>query len=273
MEKTLLSPLFDPETVAVFGASQSSGGVGARVYANIIAAGFKGDVIPINPKYAEIDGAPCYPTLADAGPKPADRMFDWVEIPGGPAVVGRNDEKVDVQGFQLSKHSVTNEQFLEFVQSTDYEIEGGWRPPAEGVFLDRERGREPVVNVSFFDAKAFCEWAGCRLPNEHEWEKAARGPDGEANSSKAEFQPEGLIADHGHIVPVDQDNQTSPYGTKGMIGNVLEWVDGVTERRPGSVLLKGGAWSNGGFKPFTAERHSTDAPNSSYGGFGFRVAR
>ena len=67
MEKTLLSPLFDPETVAVFGASQSSGGVGARVYANIIAAGFKGDVIPINPKYAEIDGTPCYPTLADAG--------------------------------------------------------------------------------------------------------------------------------------------------------------------------------------------------------------
>lgn len=213
-------------------------------------------------------------TLAvENGPKPADKMFDWVEVPAGEAVVGRDNKSVHLDSFQLSKTPVTNDQFLEFVQSTEYEVEGGWRPPDEGAFLDRKRGREPVVNVSFFDAKAFCEWAGCRLPSEQEWEKAARGPDGEANSSKQEFQPEGLIADHGHIVAVDQEKHESPYGVQGMVGNVLEWVEGTSERRPGSVLLKGGAWSNGGFKPFTAERHSTDAPNSSYGGFGFRVAR
>lgn len=210
---------------------------------------------------------------AQDGPKPADSMFEWVKIPAGEAVVGRNDEKVALDEFELSKKPVTNDQFLEFVRATDYEVEGGWRSPSEGAFLDRKRGREPVVNVSFFDAKAFCEWAGCRLPDENEWEKAARGTDGKANSSKADFQPDQIIADHGIIETVDADSHESPFGVQGMIGNALEWVEGTTERRPGSVLLKGGAWSNGGFKPFTAERHSTDAPNSSYGGFGFRVAR
>ncbi len=205
--------------------------------------------------------------------RPADRMFDWVDIPGGEATVGRSDEKIRIEDFQLSKHPVTNSQFLEFVQDTGYQVEGGWRAPREGAYLEAEQSREPVVNISFFDAKAFCEWAGCRLPDENEWEKAARGPEGTTFSSSDDFQPDLLIADHGRIEAVDQALNVSPYGVNGMIGNVLEWVEGSSERRPGSVLLKGGAWSNGGFKPFTAERHSTDLPNSSYGGFGFRVAR
>ena len=205
--------------------------------------------------------------------KPADRMFDWVEVGAGKAVLGRNDEEQHVDTFKISKKPVTNNQFLEFVQATDYKPEGGWRAPQAGVYMDQDQGREPVVNVSFFDAKAFCEWAGCRLPDENEWEKAARGAEGEQFSSKNDFQPDMIIADHGRIETIDEAKNVSPYGAEGMLGNVLEWVEGVSHRRPGSVLLKGGAWSNGGFKPFTAERHTTDLPNSSYGGFGFRVAR
>jgi hypothetical protein len=79
------------------------------------------------------------------------------------------------------------------------------------------------------------------------------------------------VADSGLIETVDKATVDSPYGARGVIGNVLEWMKGTSERRPGSVLLKGGAWSNGGTKPFTPECHSTDLPNSSYGGFGFRV--
>ncbi len=210
-------------------------------------------------------------TLAEEGKKPADSMFEWVEIPEGKALVGRDRREVHLDAFEVSKHPVTNDQFLDFVKATEYEIEGGWRPPEGDAYQDKETANEPVVNVSQHDARAFCEWAGCRLPEEAEWEKAARGDDGKTFSLP--FVTSLLVADSGVIEPVESVKETSPYGVKGMIGNVLEWVEGSTERRPGSVLLKGGAWSNGGPKPFTPERHSTDLPNSSYGGFGFRVAR
>lgn len=64
-----LSQLFDPQTVAVFGASEKSDSVGAKVFANITAAGFTGEIVPINPKYNDVGGHPCFATLADAGAK------------------------------------------------------------------------------------------------------------------------------------------------------------------------------------------------------------
>lgn len=221
---------------------------------------------------AVLEAAQATPKTEQTGPKPADRMFEWVEIPAGKTRVGRDGEEVDLKAFEMSKHPVTNQQYLEFVQATGHESEGGWSAPSAGAYPVEEVANQPVVNISFFDAKAFCEWAGCRLPEESEWEKAARGP-GQQNSGPEEFQPEQIIADHGRIEPVHVAQNESGYGVQGLIGNVLEWVEGQSERRPGSVLLKGGAWSNGGFKPFTVERHSTDLPNSAYGGFGFRVAR
>ncbi|MGE0491409.1 MAG: formylglycine-generating enzyme family protein [Vulcanimicrobiota bacterium] len=201
-------------------------------------------------------------------PKPAEAMFDFAEIPAGPTRVGREGKEVHLDAFRMSKQVVSNKQFLAFVTTTGYKPEGGWRPPAGGVYPHEKQGLEPAVNVSFFDARAFCEWAGCRLPSEHEWEKAAGGPDGVDSA----WESGRLIADHGRIEAVDHQHYVSPHGVQGMVGNVLEWVEGGSEKRPGSVLLKGGAWSNGGFKPFSVSRHSTDLPNSSYGGFGFRVA-
>lgn len=62
-----LSQLFDPQSVAVFGASERTDSVGAMVFANITAAGFSGPIVPINPKYKTVGGQTCHPTLADAG--------------------------------------------------------------------------------------------------------------------------------------------------------------------------------------------------------------
>ena len=53
-----LAQLFNPQGVAVFGASERAGAVGTTVLANLIAAGFKGVIAPINPKYAHIQGLP-----------------------------------------------------------------------------------------------------------------------------------------------------------------------------------------------------------------------
>jgi len=64
MRLTDLDQLFAPDAVAVFGASDREESVGGMVFRNLLAGGFKGRCYPINPKYEEVAGQPCYKTLA-----------------------------------------------------------------------------------------------------------------------------------------------------------------------------------------------------------------
>lgn len=66
MNRSQLEPMFNPTSVAVFGASETSAGVGARVFSNLLAGGFNGPIIPINPKYQTVAGQPCFATLAES---------------------------------------------------------------------------------------------------------------------------------------------------------------------------------------------------------------
>ena len=65
MGPNALQPLFDPRSIAVFGASARADSVGAKVFANLLAGGFAGPVIPINPKHKTVAGQPCFATIAD----------------------------------------------------------------------------------------------------------------------------------------------------------------------------------------------------------------
>ncbi|WP_417908579.1 GNAT family N-acetyltransferase [Candidatus Electronema sp. PJ] len=71
MGKHYLNKLFEPKSVAVFGASDREGAVGNLVFRNMIEGGFKGEVFPINPKHEEVQGHKAYPDLKSIG-QPVD---------------------------------------------------------------------------------------------------------------------------------------------------------------------------------------------------------
>jgi acyl-CoA synthetase (NDP forming) len=64
-EARSLRPLLRPHAVAVVGAGRHRGGVGREVLENIKDAAFSGDLYAVNPHQQDIDGVPCYPSVAD----------------------------------------------------------------------------------------------------------------------------------------------------------------------------------------------------------------
>ncbi len=127
--------------------------------------------------------------------------------------------------FYIDKYEVTNQQYYIFCQATDHNP-----PPIWGGMKYPEGAEDyPVSQVNFYDASAYAEWVGKRLPTEAEWEKAARGPDNFIYPWGNEFDPAAAnvnLATKSHgPKPVGSFPQgVSFYGTHDMIGNVWEWV-------------------------------------------------
>ena len=184
-------------------------------------------------------------------------------IPAGEFQMGsndgfrRDDEKpvhtVSLDAFYMDKYEVTNAQYRLFVKETGHkEPEGsslvggslhrGFYPWSDENF---NGDNQPVVCVSWEDAKAYAEWAGKRLPTEAEWEKAARGglagkkyvwgdestlPKGAGNlvdkSARKVFPRLEFFAgyDDGYTytAPVGKF-EPNGYGLYDMAGNVFEW--------------------------------------------------
>ncbi|MEZ4622664.1 MAG: SUMF1/EgtB/PvdO family nonheme iron enzyme, partial [Caldilineaceae bacterium] len=222
--------------------------------------------------------------------------FDWVTIPAGRFLLG-SDPQQDIHMFEdelpqlmlyldtyrISKIPITNAQYKLFMVATDHVAPFHWRDYEIPEGLENH----PVVNISWSDAEAFCEWAGVRLPTEAEWEKAARGPSGQIYPWGNEL-PDATRCNFdltiGMTVTVGSyPAGASPYGVLDMAGNVWEWTatpwldtyhNYLVEltKLPQKTLrrvLRGGGFRNIEFVRCAAR--SWDLPNQHYRDLGFRV--
>ena len=180
------------------------------------------------------------PVIAAPPAAASKETVSMVTIPAGeflmgnPEGKGRADEwpqrSVYLEAFAIDQVEVTNERYMAFVTTT-----GHRNPPnpyGTGPLLSANGIEQlPVVQTTWYDAKAYCAWAKKRLPTEAEWEKAARGTDGRlfpwgnepATSKRANFDREW--EDEKTLYPVGSlPDGDSPYGVKDMAGNAREWV-------------------------------------------------
>jgi sulfatase modifying factor 1 len=228
-----------------------------------------------------------------------------VFVPGGEFTMGSKDgptdeqpvHLVDVDGFWIDRTEVTNTMFAKFVDETAHVTDaekGGcsyvidlptetwnclpdatWLHPQGANSIIDGLGSHPVVQVSWNDAIAYCDWAGRRLPTEAEWEKAARGVDARTfpwgndpvagellNMADLTYGVAWAATDiddgHAFTSPVGHyPGGVSPYGALDLAANVWEWGssqyqpypydpnDGREDADPnGTYVLRGGSWDD-----------------------------
>ena len=229
-------------------------------------------------------------------PEPGPKIPGMVYIHSGEFIMGSNErwddespEHITETGaFYIDRYEVTNRDYKKFVDATKRTPPHHW---AQGT-IPKNKEDHPVTYVSWFDADEYCRWTGKRLPSEQEWEKAARGENGN-------------IYPWGNLWSLDKSNNpykhstgTQPvgsypdgrsvYGLYDMSGNVWEWVDAYYLPHPGNTIpkseygkdkrvLKGGSWFDclsygcGLSAPtFNRSFFNPDVKNNS---FGFRCAK
>ena len=263
------------------------------------------------------------------------RLLDgmvMVYVPEGEFIMGNDagptseqpQHTVYLDGYWIDKTEVTNAMFALFVEATGYqtnaetqgaawvfegtgwsEIPGAdWQHPQGPATHLTGLENHPVVNISWYDATAYCKWAGGRLSSEAEWEKAARGTDGRTYPW-GEQEPAGNLLDFGdvNLYPDSADKNVndgykftapvgsypagaSPYGALDMAGNVWEWVNdwyretyyrnAPTSNPPGPIngdgrVLRGGSWNHDG-QDIRASMRIWVNPSDAIDNFGLRCS-
>ncbi|MGC0252728.1 formylglycine-generating enzyme family protein [Pseudactinotalea sp. Z1748] len=239
---------------------------------------------------------------------------------------------VEVEPFLIGSTTVTNAQFERFVKSTGYRtqaeefgwsfvfhlfvrdidpsavrgvaagtpwwvgIDGAdWRHPEGPGSSLKDRRDHPVVHVSWHDAQAYCAWSGTRLPDEAEWEYAARGglvrrryawgdeltPGGKhmCNIWQGDF-PRHNTADDGYVGTAPAKSfPANGYGLFNVAGNVWEWTASPWARSPGRSApdvwtIRGGSYlcHDSYCNRYRVAARTLNAGDSSSGNTGFRIA-
>ncbi len=171
----------------------------------------------------------------------AEREIDWEEmkkqLPEGTPKPHDSIMRPGSLVFKKTKSSVPN--LYDFSQWWKWTIGANWKHPDGPESSIKGRENDPVVHIAFEDARAYCEWAGRRLPTEAEWEYAARaGREKEAyywggdvpelskmaNTWNGEFPVTNTNSDGFERRAPVQSYPPNGFGLYDMAGNVWEWT-------------------------------------------------
>jgi formylglycine-generating enzyme required for sulfatase activity len=251
-----------------------------------------------------------------SGDSPPDPSEEMIAIPAGSFWMGARaddhraskDEKprhrVTLDAFSIDRTEVTYlayQQFLTGLETAGHRFCHPDEPRSEVHAPETHRlyitaMDRPVIGVDWYDAFAYCNWAGKRLPTEAEWERAARGDDERLYPWGNEWDPQRANSDgkadgFRTIAPVGSfPTGASPYGVLDMAGNVWEWVNDSydakyyrdsPERNPTGAelhwfkVVRGGSWTDlaRDLRSSNRERRVRYAPTRRYDYVGFRCAR
>ncbi len=245
------------------------------------------------------------PTVREGNP-PQD---NWITIPACTFHMGaeKSDDpeaqdhespvhEVKLNAFRIRRYPVTVQEYSAFIEDGGYTTRKYWPDEGCGKFEapeDWEQQRQhpnwPVVGVSWYEAAAYCAWAGGRLPTEAEWERAARGP----HSSRYPWGDEPPLSPaHANYYHENAPRHPTPVGLYpqgnstenlcDMLGNVYEWCEDwyvpyetgskKRARAPADYkVLRGGSWSNIP-QGVRVSYRSSDVPSNRYDDLGFRCA-
>lgn len=202
-------------------------------------------------------------------------------------------------GYWIDKYEVTNAAFQAFVEAGGYRTQSYWSE-AGWQWLSRQRVENlprscgapapdlPRACITWYEAAAYAQWRGGRLPTEAEWEYAARGPQSLIYPWGNDFDAARCnVVDRTGAKPVGSyPDGVSWVGAHDLAGNVMEWVqdwlnvnyytaEAVLDPRgpeTGKIKVeKGGWWGSNRFVARSAYRHYEDPPDYNDGHIGFRI--
>ncbi|MEG4486352.1 ergothioneine biosynthesis protein EgtB [Microcoleus sp. D2_18a_B4] len=213
-----------------------------------------------------------------------------IEIPGGEFYMGSDAaEALDnersrhlcyLEAYSIDRYPVTCRQYRDFMESGGYQNPDWWSADgwkwlqgeavSQPLYWSENQAfnNHPVCGVSWYEAEAYCNFIGKRLPSEAEWEKAASW-DATNQTYRiypwGEEPPNGSLCNHGNNIantsPVDAfPKGASAIGCWDMLGNVWEWTASTFDAYPGFEsypyrgysqvyfdgehrVLKGGSWA------------------------------
>ncbi|MCX6328231.1 MAG: formylglycine-generating enzyme family protein [Bacteroidia bacterium] len=224
----------------------------------------------------------------------------WAEIQEGTFTMGSStsevgrasgnevEHQITLKAFKMGRYEVTFEEYDEFCDATRRRKipDAGWG-----------RGKHPIMNITWYDAKAFAEWKKCRLPTEAEWEYACR-----AGTTTPFYTGDNITTDQANYNGAKPYNRgpagtnrdktmevgqfpPNAWGLYDMHGNVSEWCNDVfgpyspaeqtnpkgPEKGPDRVY-RGGNWYDGAVKCRSADRVRED-PYRPDRKIGFRLVK